>query len=146
MSEQHDGREPHPGIEEDTGLSYYARRAKAIEDLLVAKGICTSEEVQRRVNQMEARSPSDGAKVVARAWVDPEYKARLLANPPAALEDLFVSIVSTSEDLHLESSGRREVEVRLEQPLEGRNHLILEDEPAWPRFMEEIRNFLSAAE
>ena len=99
MSEQHDGREPHPGIEEDTGLGYYARRAKAIEDLLVSKGICTSEEVQRRVNQMEARSPSDGAKVVARAWVDPEYKARLLANPTAALEELGYDLPDTTTQL-----------------------------------------------
>ena len=99
MSEQHDGHEPHPGIEADTGLSHYARRAKAIEDLLVAKGICTTEEVQRRVDQMEARSPSDGAKVVARAWVDPDYKARLLADPAAALAELGYDLPDTTPQL-----------------------------------------------
>ena len=99
MSEQHDGHEPHPGIEADTGLSHYARRAKAIEGLLVAKGICTTEEVQRRVDQMEARSPSDGAKVVARAWVDPDYKARLLADPAAALAELGYDLPDTTPQL-----------------------------------------------
>ena len=99
MSEQHDGHEPHPGIEVDTGLSHYARRAKAIEDLLVAKGICTTEEVQRRVDQLEARSPSDGAKVVARAWVDPDYKARLLADPAAALSELGYDLPDTTPQL-----------------------------------------------
>ena len=99
MSEQHNGHEPHPGIEADTGLSHYARRAKAIEDLLAAKGICTTEEVQRRVDQMEARSPSDGAKVVARAWVDPDYKARLLADPATALSELGYDLPDTTPQL-----------------------------------------------
>ena len=109
MSEQHNDHEPHPGIEEDSGPSSYARRAKAIEDLLVTKGICTRDEVQREVDRMEFRSPSDGAKVVARAWVDPEYKARLLADPRSALAELGygmpengaqLSVVENTETVH----------------------------------------------
>lgn len=75
---------------EGTGpeLGYYARRARAMEALLVQKGICTPEEVQRTADEIDARSPADGARVVARAWVDPEFKARLLANATAAVAEL----------------------------------------------------------
>ena len=48
----------------------------------------TAEEVQRQVNLMDARTPADGARVVARAWVDAEFKARLLADPRAALAEM----------------------------------------------------------
>ena len=85
----HDGHpHNHPGIAADAELGYYARRAQAIESLLVAKGICSTAEIQEMVDRIEARSPADGARVVARAWVDPDYKARLLADPAAALVEL----------------------------------------------------------
>ena len=99
MSEQHYQHEPHPAIEADSGPGYYARRAKAMEDLLAAKGICTREDIQRRVDQIEAQSPSDGAKVVARAWVDPEYRARLLVDPRAALAELGYDLPDTTPQL-----------------------------------------------
>ena len=86
-------RAPHPGMAEDAELSYYARRAQAMEALLLERGICTLGEVQRMVDQTDARSPADGARVVARAWVDPGFKARLLADPKAALAELGYSLL-----------------------------------------------------
>ena len=82
----------HPGQEPDGDLGYYARRAQAMEALLVEKGICTREEVQRQVDEMEAKSPMDGAGVVARAWLDPDFKARLLEDAPSALVELGYSL------------------------------------------------------
>ena len=106
MTETHDGHQ-HPGIEEDNGLSYYAHRARAIEALLVTKAICTAEEVQRVVDQADNRSPADGARVVARAWVDPAFKALLLANPKLALAELGYSLAETSTQLEVvENTGR----------------------------------------
>ena len=99
MSDQHGDHSHHPGMEEDTGLGYCAKRAKAMEALLVEKGICTPEEVQRQVNEMDAKSPADGARVVARAWVDPEFKARLLADPRAALNELGYTLPDTTPHL-----------------------------------------------
>ena len=99
MSEQHDDHEPHPGIGEDSGPSEYELRAKAMEDLLVAKGICTREEVQREVDLMDARSPSDGAKIVARAWVDSDYKAMLLADAHTAINELGFHLPDTTPQL-----------------------------------------------
>ena len=87
MTEVRHGHQ-HPGTDGDNGPSYYARRARAIEALLVAKGICSAGEVQRAVEQVETRSPADGARVVARAWTDPEFKTRLLDNARAAVAEL----------------------------------------------------------
>ena len=89
----------HPGMAADEELSYYARRAKAIEALLVDKGICTPDEIQGMVDRIEARSPSDGARVVARAWADPAFKARLLSDPEAALAELGYSLPETTPKL-----------------------------------------------
>ncbi len=100
MSEAHDGHQ-HPATERDDGLSYYARRARAIEALLVARGICTAGEVQRAVEQVEARSPADGARVVARAWIDPEFKGLLLSNPNSALAELGYALAESTTQLEV---------------------------------------------
>ena len=80
-------------------LGYYARRARAIEELLVERGICTPEEVQRTADRIDARSPADGARVVARAWVDPEFKARLLADATAAVAELGYTLAEPTPRL-----------------------------------------------
>lgn len=64
-----------------------AARVRALEQLLVEKGVVAREDVRRRIDWLVSRSPADGARLVARAWVDPEFKARLLADArTAALE------------------------------------------------------------
>ena len=97
MMESHHGHS-HPGMEED-GLGYYARRAQAMEALLVSKGICTADEIRQEVELTASRTPADGARVVARAWVDPDYKARLLADPSAALAELGYPLPDTTPQL-----------------------------------------------
>lgn len=99
MSDQHNGNDPHPGVEADNGPSYYALRARAMEDLLVAKGVCTRDEVQREVDLMDARSPSDGARIVAHAWVDLAYKSRLLTDTHTALAELGYQLPDTTPRL-----------------------------------------------
>ncbi len=98
MSDSHDGHD-HPGTAPDEELSYYARRAQAMESLLVTKGICTSGEIQSMVNAVEARSPTDGAKVVARAWTDSKFKERLLADPRSTLLGLGYELPDPTPDL-----------------------------------------------
>ena len=100
MTETHDGHQ-HAGTGGDDGLRYYARRARAIEAPLVAKEICSAEEVQRVVDQADTRSPADGARVVARAWVDTEFKALLLADPKSALAKLGYALAGTSTQLEV---------------------------------------------
>ena len=100
MTQAHDGHQ-HPGTDGDDGQSYYARRAKAIEALLVAKGICTTGEVQRAMEQVEARSPADGARVVAHAWADAGFKTRLLSDPIPALAELGYALADTATQLEV---------------------------------------------
>ncbi|MYC29113.1 MAG: nitrile hydratase subunit alpha [Chloroflexi bacterium] len=93
----------------DEEAGYYAVRARAMESLLVEKGICSPNEIQTMVDRIEARSPADGAKVVARAWSDPAYKSRLLNDPDGALADLGyrmpenspkLDVVENTESIH----------------------------------------------
>jgi nitrile hydratase len=73
---------------EETTTSPYAARIRAIEALLLEKGILTEHEVQDRISYMEARSPTNGAKLVARAWIDDEFKGQLLSDGKAAASQL----------------------------------------------------------
>lgn len=76
----------------DEPMSDVALRSVAIEALLAEKGLLTADEVQRQVDRMDRRTPADGARVVARAWVDPEFKARLLSDPREALGEIGIRI------------------------------------------------------
>ena len=78
-------------VESET-RGYYRRLQAAVEELLVLKGVFTPDDVAREVAAMEARSYERGAKVVARAWVDSQYKARLLANGSAAAEEIGLEV------------------------------------------------------
>jgi nitrile hydratase len=89
MSEErsHAGHEhPHAPITDGSGPPE-ARRAQALEELLVEKGVLTVEEVRAQIDWLVSRSPADGARLVARAWVDESFKSRLLSDArEAALE------------------------------------------------------------
>lgn len=64
----------------------------AVRELLAEKGIASAAEVSAAIERMDARSPADGAKVVARAWSDPAFKARLLADGSAACREMGLEI------------------------------------------------------
>jgi nitrile hydratase alpha subunit len=64
-----------------------AARVRALEALLVEKGVVAREDIRQGIDWLVSRSPADGARLVARAWVDPAFRERLLANGrEAALE------------------------------------------------------------
>lgn len=69
----------------------------ALHTLFVEKGILSADEISRRIDEFDTRSPALGAKVVARAWVDPDFKARLLADTRAALDELGIDIGEVAE-------------------------------------------------
>ena len=81
--------------------AYYARRAEAIQQLLVEKGVCTLQEILDMADQIDARTPADGARIVARAWVDQAYKQRLLADPEAAIQELGYNLPETAPRLRV---------------------------------------------
>jgi nitrile hydratase len=61
-----------------------AARVRALEELLVAKRVVRREDVRQMIDWLVSRTPADGARLVARAWVDPEFKERLLGDARAA--------------------------------------------------------------
>jgi nitrile hydratase subunit alpha len=72
-------------------LSAAAARAKAIESLLVEKGLLASDVIDRVVEIYEKDvGPLNGARVVARAWLDPAYKRRLLKDATPAIAELEI--------------------------------------------------------
>jgi len=93
----------HVGTEHE--LSPFAIRAEAIEALLIEKGILTREEVQRLVQITATRAPADGARLVARAWADPEFKARLLADPKAAAAELGIDATTPAKLVVVENTA-----------------------------------------
>ena len=99
MSDTHDGHQHHPGTESGPELGYYARRAAAMEALLIEKGMCTSDEVEGQLRIIESRSPTDGARVVAHAWANPDFKQRLLSDPGSALAELGYALPDTTPRL-----------------------------------------------
>ena len=75
----HDHDHPHARI--TTGSEpAAAARVRALEELLVEKGVVSREDVARSIDWLVSRSPADGARLVARAWLDPAFKERLLAD------------------------------------------------------------------
>jgi nitrile hydratase subunit alpha len=87
-------------------ISPYAHRIQAIESLLVERGVLTEPEIQDRISYMEARSPENGARLVARAWVDPEFKARLLSDTKAAAQELGIDASGPVEFVVVENTPR----------------------------------------
>ena len=73
-------------------LSYFQLMEISLRELLVEKGVVTEEEVAEEVEAMRKRGYERGARVVARAWVDREYKQRLLANGTKACEELGLEV------------------------------------------------------
>jgi nitrile hydratase len=88
---------------------YLALRQKAIESLLIEKGLVTAEAVDAVVDAYEHDiGPLRGAGVVARAWVDPDFKQRLLTDASAAIAELgiagfgaeILTVVENGPNLH----------------------------------------------
>ena len=99
-----DGDQHHPGAAEDVTLGERALRLYAMEELLVEKGVVGPGDVRRVMDVIAARSPVDGARVVARAWVDPAFKLLLLEDARAALAGLGYPHVSGSKLVVVENT------------------------------------------
>ena len=76
----HDHDHPHAEISHSERPGYYDMMETAVRELLIEKRLFGAEEIRRQIEVLDSRTPALGAKVVARAWVDPEFRARLLAN------------------------------------------------------------------
>jgi nitrile hydratase len=97
---------------EHHGSSAISERVRHVEALLEARGLVDEGEVDRRIDAFLAKaSPANGARITARAWVDPDFRDRLLADANAAIRELGLSmsgglqeqrlkVVANTEDEH----------------------------------------------
>jgi nitrile hydratase len=102
----HQHTHEHPHTHES---SPQAIRAEALESLLIEKGLLKASDVDDVIVQYEERvGPMNGARVVARAWKDPSFKQRLLADGTSAIEDFAFEggqteklvVVANGKDIH----------------------------------------------
>jgi nitrile hydratase alpha subunit len=85
---EHHHEHDHPHAPITNGDEPVAARVRALEELLVERDVITRDDVRKRINWLVSRSPADGARLVARAWVDPDFKQRLLEDARAAALEL----------------------------------------------------------
>ncbi len=101
----HDHAHPHAEIG-DGHPGYYDIMETAVRELLIEKKLIGPDEIRRHIEVLDSRNPALGAKVVARAWTDPAFKARLLANGRAGCEELGISFYDDTQLIVIENTDR----------------------------------------
>jgi len=100
---------PHaPRPDHDDTLTHHKMLEIAVRELMIEKGILTADELRVAIEQMDARGPHQGAKIVAKAWTDAAFKARLLKDGTAGAEEAGVQmdhatrlvVVENTPDVH----------------------------------------------
>lgn len=94
----HDHDHDHPGDHPQADPEV-ALLEQAVRELLIEKGIISAEELAASIEAMEGRTAEKGAQIVARAWLDPTFKAQLLADGTATLRRVGVDL--RGPDLHV---------------------------------------------
>jgi len=100
----------HDHLHAETGLSgrpgYYDIMETAVRELLVERQLIGPDEIRRQIELLDSRTPALGAKVVARAWVDAAFRARLLADGRKACEELGISFYDDTQLIVLENTDK----------------------------------------
>ena len=97
MSHDHDHDHAHvhrfpPRPDQDDTLTYSRAMETAVRELLIEKGLITADDVRCQVEDMDGRNAGRGAKMVARAWLDPAYKQRMLVDGSKAAEEIGLDV------------------------------------------------------
>ena len=75
--------------------AYYQVMEIALRELLIEKKIFSAADLRRQIEEMDGRNAGIGARLVARAWLDADYKARALANGSAAAQEIGIEVGPT---------------------------------------------------
>ncbi len=109
MSHNHDHVDgpDHPEVSNDERPGYYDMLETAIRELLIERKLIGPNEIRRQIEVLDSRSPALGAKVVARAWIDDDFRSRLLADGRAACEQEFgISFYDDTDLIVLENTKK----------------------------------------
>ena len=88
---------PHYGGDEGKAPSVLGRRSTAIQELLVEKGILAPDELARKWTVVDSVSVANGGRIVARAWLVPEFRQRLITDANAVLAEIGYTLPADSE-------------------------------------------------
>lgn len=80
--------------DEEDSLGHYAIAEMAVRELLLERGVFTNDEFRTKLEQLDNITPALGAKVIARAWTDPDFKKLLLENASEAVQEFGVTMGS----------------------------------------------------
>ena len=100
----HDYNHPHAEISETGRPGYFDTLETALEELLIERRLIAPGEIRHQINVLDSRTPALGAKVVARAWTDPAFRARLLADGRGACEELGITFYDDTGLVVLENT------------------------------------------
>ena len=87
------GHDAHAPIKAKEPDGPYQLLAEAVRELLIEKGYFTADQHRALIEKIDSRSPALGAKIVAKAWTDPQFKQRLLDDGKKACAELGVDVV-----------------------------------------------------
>tara|TARA_Y100000589_G_scaffold185265_1_gene175508 strand:+ start:922 stop:1542 length:621 start_codon:yes stop_codon:yes gene_type:complete len=73
---------------EDTPFTHFQVMTEALVELLMDKEVVSADEFRSQLEKMDGKSPADGAKMVARAWTDPEFRTQMLTDVNSAAQQL----------------------------------------------------------
>lgn len=94
----------HDSVGDSDEPGYFELMEAALSELLVERGYFGADEIRRQIEVLDSRTPALGAQVVARAWTDPAFKTRLLADGRAACEELGISFYDDTQLIVLENT------------------------------------------
>lgn len=102
----HGHGQPHAEVSQPGRPGYYDIMETAVRELLIERHLFGADEIRRQIEVLDSRTPALGAKVVARAWVDAAFRARLLADGRAACEELGISFYDDTGLIVLENTDK----------------------------------------
>ena len=105
MAHEHGPEEQHEAGPKHE-LSHWAKRAYAMRDILIEKGVVTEEDIRQQAEFTESKTPANGARLVALAWTDPDFKARLMADPKKVCAEMGIDASTLNEFVILENTDR----------------------------------------
>jgi nitrile hydratase len=105
-AEHHDHDHDHDPITTDQPPGYYDIMETAVRELLIERKFFGANEIRRQIEVLDSRTPALGARVVARAWTDPQFKERLLTDGRAACEELGITFYDDTDLIVLENTPK----------------------------------------
>ena len=98
MNETHDRSHAHDhaSSDEDLTLTYEEAKFIALKSLLIEKGLITADAIRARMEVDARGTPHQGARMVAKAWSDANYRARMLADAKAAAVELGIPVTEAA--------------------------------------------------